>query len=57
MEFNLRLTEQNVNKVVNALAALPYRDSFELIGDLTKQVQTQMLEQKINKTTESTETI
>lgn len=46
MEFKLTLKEQDVNKVVNALASLPYRDSFELITTITKQIQDQMLAAK-----------
>ena len=46
MEFKLTLKEQDVNKVVNALASLPYRDSFELITTITKQIQDQMLATK-----------
>lgn len=53
MDFNLSLTEQEVNKVVNALAALPYRDSFELIGNITKQVQTQMAQKAIAQETDT----
>lgn len=46
MEFNIKLKEQDVNKVVNALASLPYRDSFEIITNITAQVQQQIQTQK-----------
>lgn len=46
MDYNIKLNENEVNKVINALASLPYRDSFEVIGNITNQVNTQALRSK-----------
>lgn len=41
MTYNINVTEAELNTIVNALAALPYRDTFQLISSISNQVQGQ----------------
>lgn len=52
MTYNMQFSEQELNTVVNALAALPYRDSFALIGRITSEVQKQALAEKSKEFTQ-----
>lgn len=41
-ELTLMVTTEEGNKIINALALLPYKDSFELINKLQKQASKQI---------------
>lgn len=42
MEFNIKLTEQEVNLIGNALGQMPYAAVAQLVANITNQVQAQV---------------